>query len=742
MKNCSLEYLSSINQPIRNSFLVKATLGVVNLDAQSQASLSADGFVYSSNDIFDDTDINYPYASFEKDYTSADGLMYFPSEEGYEDKFNGFVSESISDANRIINTTLMFTFSDDILPLDIKGLTLDFGNVYPTEFKVVWDNGEKTYSNNAEKFETNDVFFGVNQMQIVVTMMNMPFTRFRMKRLTFGIGVLFDDTMITNLEFKHSTNPISNALPTMDLSFTIINRDYEYDLENPSSTINFLEETQECQVSFGYELPSKTQWFKICTGKLKSWSSKQYSAEFKFTDMLAFYNADYIKGTYSDSGRSLYDLAIDVLTDMGLESDQYGVDDYFKTVITHNPIPICSHPEALQMIANAGRGYITYDSDGVLMVQANFIPDYEFSSDNKMAYSNVSLLKNGCFNHYATFENNVTDEESYFPSEDGNYIDIAYVSESMSNGSGLFETKPSIVIDMEAPFTTMAFSLVFGNGIPSSFTITTYLDGVLVDSVSYDNDSKSTTCNRKWNKFDKAVITFDSTIEPYQRVYVNHISFGDITDYFVSFKEYLNETPIGKNVQRIKTLYVTSTKFTKLDVEEEVSSIEYDSSYSGLEEVITFDEPRHDLRVENATLVESGTYYVKLRYNNVSATTTAKVYGKKFNISYVNIAQIVNEKGAEEYFSNDLVDNIPQAKLLGEFIGSYVKESRDYEVSSWRGDPRVESNDIIYIENRFQPRMPFRVMVNKISYNTGVLTGYMKGRKVNVANTKNKLVVY
>ena len=185
--------------------------------------------------------------------------------------------------------------------------------------------------------------------------MSSPYTRFHLTNLVFGIALVFSGDDIIESNFKHYTNPISNTLPSMEFSFSIINRDYEYDLENPSSTLNFFEVSQECQVSFGYELPSgQIEWFKTGTTLLKDWASEQYKATFKCADLLSFYNADYIKGVYHEEGISLYDLFVDVAEDMGLTENDYVVDDYFKNIYTHNPIPICSHAESLLMSANAG----------------------------------------------------------------------------------------------------------------------------------------------------------------------------------------------------------------------------------------------------------------------------------------------------------------------------------------------------------------------------------------------------
>lgn len=752
MKLCSQEYLDSINNPVRNPFYIKVMLGLSNIDAQTNAKMTGEGSNISSPEIFGSTPVNYPYASFESDFSTADGNLYFPFESGYEKKYNGFISNEISDEEGTIDTTLSFSFPKAILPLELKGLTLEFGPVYPLEFALEWNGESKTYTNSSSKFETADVFSNVESLTLNVTKMSSPYTRFHLTNLVFGIALVFSGDDIIESNFKHYTNPISNTLPSMEFSFSIINRDYEYDLENPSSTLNFLEESQECQVSFGYELPSgQIEWFKTGTTLLKDWSSEQYKATFKCADLLSFYNADYIKGVYHEEGISLYDLFADVAGDMGLTENDYVVDDYFKNIYTHNPIPICSHAEALQMIANAGRGYLTYDVNGRIAMHPNFIPQMYFSSDSATNYSDLTLLKSGSDKHYATFANSESDGNSFFIPEDESYSGVAFASSEVSSETGVFTNPPVITFELESPYMTMGILIEFGNTISKHFKIETYLNDSAIDVFEVENEDKTVDCSRKWNTFDKCVVTFFDTEFPYQRLYVNRVSFGDLSDYHISFNDYIDETPKGSDSSKIKTLYVTCTRFTKngedLNIEddgnghvtifgevsndEEISSIDYDAESSGLEEIITFDEPCYNIYLTGAELLECGSYYVKFRYNTVTSESTVKVYGRKFNISYVNISKQIGNKGAEEYYSNDLVDSITQARLLADFVASYIKESRDYEFE-WRGDPRIESNDIVYIENRYNPKMPFRIMTNEIAYNQGAFNGKVKGKKTNV----------
>ena len=53
----------------------------------------------------------------------------------------------------------------------------------------------------------------------------------------------------------------------------------------------------------------------------------------------------------------MYDLAVLVLTDAGLDPEEYWLDGYLDNVIVYNPLPVVTHKEALQIIAKRGQMY-------------------------------------------------------------------------------------------------------------------------------------------------------------------------------------------------------------------------------------------------------------------------------------------------------------------------------------------------------------------------------------------------
>ena len=85
---------------------------------------------------------------------------------------------------------------------------------------------------------------------------------------------------------------------------------------------------------------------------LDSWKTSDDEVSFQAKDVVAALNGTYYWGVYGNA--NLYDLAIDVLTDAGLEERDYNIDSYLKNVHVVNPLPVATHAECLQIIANAG----------------------------------------------------------------------------------------------------------------------------------------------------------------------------------------------------------------------------------------------------------------------------------------------------------------------------------------------------------------------------------------------------
>lgn len=248
MQHVSKEYKTSMKQIWRNIGYIKVYLGIINEDAQKLVSAQdiRNNFVYfaDANKPFDSYPVDHIYATAEQDFAKTDGSMYFLPESPTADFFNqGIVTQDLSG-------TLYVVFEHE--GLDIKGLTIDFGECYPVDFTVTNDHGTHAYTGNEKsRWVTEDVFYGTTYLIITPTKMVNGAGRLRVKEFICGIANVYTDKEVQAFTYKDVVSPISEKLPSQDMTVTIGNLDRYYNADNPESAVRFLETGQEIRAYFG-----------------------------------------------------------------------------------------------------------------------------------------------------------------------------------------------------------------------------------------------------------------------------------------------------------------------------------------------------------------------------------------------------------------------------------------------------------------------------------------------------------
>ena len=204
MQTASLEYKKTIRQLPRNRGYIRATIGIINQEAQNSASAKESKLAYFSNDTkpFEGNSVSRIYATAEKNFSKIDGTMYFLPEENSSLNLynNGLVSEDIAGV-------LYINFKEPA-GFDIKGLMIEFGDSYPNMIEIEWDNGKNLYKNENGRFITEDVYEGVTFLKIIPVNME---TRLRIFEITFGIAKTFTNESVLNYSLKEYVSPVSEA---------------------------------------------------------------------------------------------------------------------------------------------------------------------------------------------------------------------------------------------------------------------------------------------------------------------------------------------------------------------------------------------------------------------------------------------------------------------------------------------------------------------------------------------------
>ena len=373
---------------LRNQTYIRVTIGLINQEAQASAYIPVqENYTYYSSfkRPLDNYEVQELYATCDQNYTSVDGSMYFLPRNRADVVLNqGIVSEGLMGPVEI-----RFPVQHDI-----KGLTLEFGKAFPVDFTIESDNSTVEITGNPDgHFVTEEIFAGATFLRFTPSRMANGQSRFRIHKITMGIGIYFDNQRILSATKKEHISPIMEELPTIDFNLTVNNKDRAFDIENEESSVNFLEIGQEITVLYGQELDDgSVEWLPGATVQLKEWSADDEEMNFSASDRFDYMDGTYYKGLYRPEGISLYDLALDVLSDAGIDSRTYWIDSYLKSVKISNPMPVVSHKEALQLIANAGRCILYQDREGNIFLKSSFIPDMKANSDNETYFSRAESV--------------------------------------------------------------------------------------------------------------------------------------------------------------------------------------------------------------------------------------------------------------------------------------------------------------------------------------------------------------
>ena len=738
MQTASLEYKKTIKQLPRNRGYIRATIGIINQEAQNSASAKESKLAYFSNDTkpFEGNSVSRIYATAEKNFSKIDGTMYFLPEENSSLNLynNGLVSEDIAGV-------LYINFKEPA-GFDIKGLMIEFGDSYPNMIEIEWDNGKNLYKNENGRFITEDVYEGVTFLKIIPVNME---TRLRIFEITFGIAKTFTNESVLNYSLKEYVSPVSESIPSQDMVLEVDNQSLYYSVDNPESAFAFLETGQEIRVMFGYDITGNgtVEWLPENTCYLKEWKADDIKARFVATDRFDYITGYYYKGLYRENGISLYDLAIDVLNDAGIDdSKEYYLDPYLKNIIVYNPIPPVKSTEELQIIANAGRCILYQDRKKRIHMDSSFVPDMVISTDNKEEYSSVEkLLKSTLKEAYAIQSNDfsIVDGSVLFMPLEGPYKKTGYVSKSIADESGLFLNNPIITITSEASFSVYGLIINFRNVAPKQFVITTYNQGEQVEQHVIDDSELSYVTYETFELFDTMKIEFTKGY-PNAKVTIDNILISDITDYTLERSIDIYGNPVGQRKNKVKSIsvarnvYKNNSEIVELALEK-VTMIE-----SELIQTVVFSEPVYEISVSadsanvNAEIIEKSSYMVVVKFKKSTSAKeefTYKVSGKKYTIDIFQEKSIYNAHGEEMLWNNPLISNIEHAKDVKDWIATHFLGDVEYEIS-WRGDPRIDAGDLIYLELKNRDTALTKIYQNTLNFN-GAWSSVLKARKAVVS---------
>lgn len=755
MQKVSKAYKEAMKKPLRNRAFIHVSIGVINQDAQKTASVDTpENFLasYSSpSKPFNNYEIDSIYATAEQGFARTDGSMVFlPRDAGEVLMNNGIVTEEL-----LGSVLVRFGMEE----LDIKGLTIDFGECYPTAFTIESDVGIKEYTENTSAlWSTEEVFAGISFLKITPTAMVNGQGRLRIYKFLCGVGNVFTNKDIKSYSFKDYVSPISDHMPSQDMSMTVYNYSLRYNIDNPESAINFMELGQEISVSFGYDVTGKgdIEWIDSHKAYLKTWDADDKQAKFTATDPFDNIKSTYYRGRYRKEGITAYDLTLDILEDMGLEEMEYAIDPYLKNVIIYNPVPAVSHVEALQMLANACRCVLFQDRNKKIRIKSSFTPDMSVSAEQQAPYSRPeNILREGMRTTYAAAFRDFAKVDGtmiFLPRTENDFCDnTGYISAAVCDENGMFNENPVIEIDLESAYNCYGIGLNFCSVAPGEFIIQTYCEERLLSAFEVTgNEETECILNQSFEDFDRMEIEFTKGY-PNSRIALDSIHFGDVTDYFLEYDRDLTAAPKGAKQERLRSLSVIRTIYSEntkedgqiyseemvISPDDNIRMVYFNRASYGLSAAFAIEGEGGNIIYSNVLsngiklqIMECSDFYAKLLFENVSEEQSVQVVvnGKEYQINESRYTVRHNSTGEEMEWKNELVSTVQQAQELEEWLAEYYQAPIEYQVS-YRGDPRIDANDLFFLEIKNREHAMIRCYENELKYN-GAWSGKMKARKV------------
>lgn len=395
------------------------------VDPETNPDLSS-----NSEEIFSDLDnIKETTIPQSKNYATLEKNFWLLNDSqpiyGSEELEQTYVSSYMSDKNCLFSDKACITLTSSVY-LTTLGLTMVFDSIdknYAKKLKVkayrdstmIMDK-DYTLSSYSDRliFADNEELVRWNKIEIYFIESSLPYRRIRVNQLLFGIMETYTDENLISAESKEKTTMINSELPTHTFKFTIDNMNKLFNPDNPQGWYRYILQQQPISYEWGYQLDDGTiEW--ILGGKMLLTGSVEVGenqVSFSTTSLINYLTKVYKKGVYNSSGRSLYDLAVDVLEDSNIDSSQYNLWNGLKSIKTDAPLPKLEARQLLQIIATTGNCILFTNRENVINIQPfNYVlnPDgmsYDFITSNPVVKVQSELHNTIIYiNHYSKEDN-------------------------------------------------------------------------------------------------------------------------------------------------------------------------------------------------------------------------------------------------------------------------------------------------------------------------------------------------
>ena len=416
MQKVSTAYRKEMQKRLLGKADCRISLGVIDTDAAATTAVQAPNeSVYSKAAAMLES-LCVPsktYASFEPGRLKLDGTALVPPLQNSTAplRTEGYLSAACSGADGTFVTPPRITFLCSKLHT-VPALQFTFDAVAnesmaQLQLRVLRDDVilyDEMIAPQAASYCWRHTVSRFNRIELTFLKTEKPYRRARLQQLIFGEGLLFTSKNLHSVTQKQEIDPIMRRLSNGSVQFSVINRntltgavDALYNPDNPRGIWNFVERHSPVQVQFGQMLTGVLAWRDVAEQNWQSLALAAWGAltkggdtewvnagryyltaqpsvdglfaAFAAEDALSLLTQKYSKGVYAPQGKTLYELAVAVLTEAALPrivpgSVPWKLHDGLKSIKTNAPLPLLTQRECLQLIAHAGCCALYCDREG------------------------------------------------------------------------------------------------------------------------------------------------------------------------------------------------------------------------------------------------------------------------------------------------------------------------------------------------------------------------------------------
>ncbi len=778
MQNVSEQYKNAIKQPLRNRSTMFVSIGKIDPTAQLSARVddTSTAIYYSDNESIFNGSTNRDYSTLEMNFTPADGSMFFtPRSTETEIPLldTGFTSNALMQ-NTLSDDVLIYAVFDEVetptasnpFVLVIKfadGSAPDTVSLY-----LRWD-GDAYYgwsslpvTNNQVRVQTSSAPTGkyhISGFKMRGSYATDNYRRMRVKSVKFGDGLPVYADIIENTEQTNYCSKIDENLPTSDVTVNLINYDNRYDADNPNNPLALLDSgKREVNIYYGYDVDGNETWEWVHGGKFlsDSWSSGKYKASITARDELQSNNNLFVHsntelGRFHKAGYWLEQ----IMSELGIDDYEYDSDmdniDMGLSLVKTMPAK-----QALQMLANYCcktlfvddnnkfiitsatnlTEEVTIDSDAITVTDVSYTQAFTGSLTETYELVEAVVV---CHGRQVYKESVDVSGSSYsytfVPRYGKGEYDVSIVGRKTASTPDFEITANDILNDVNIEKEELVKEVVVPYYTPVflSTTETTVMD----ETVVIPSD------NYVYTKSFNDVIYGDITVS----IVIDLADESDLISYTATRLEtptldviYGEDYEINIDTDKyIYCIYEYDSSDTQINtIIINASTYSYTPSSASVVSAVAFIRYPNDANISTSDvtsfifkqLVESyeqdptdywfytlnaGTYHIVIKA------------GGYFNFTSANVIYPVNATGKSLTWDNPLVGDKDRALIVAQFVGDYYASNIQYDYE-YRGNPELNTNDIILQENDFVSDMQVVVTEHTIKFNGG-LSGNITARR-------------